>query len=82
MALPLVALTSTGISSEAVRTKKSSSSVMVNICYCLNFPELPLKGNYEETKYKLYFADSGQKSRNSELQTDSSNSLKGVSVRI
>lgn len=33
---------------------------MVNICYCLNFPELPLKGNYDETKYKLYFADSGQ----------------------
>ena len=29
------------------------------ICYCLNFPELPLKGNYDETKYKLYFADSG-----------------------
>lgn len=22
-------------------------------------PELPLKGNYEETKYKIYFADSG-----------------------
>jgi predicted AAA+ superfamily ATPase len=32
---------------------------MINICYCLNFPELPLKGNYDETKYKLYFADSG-----------------------
>lgn len=32
---------------------------IINICYCLNFPELPLKGNYEETKYKLYFADSG-----------------------
>ena len=32
---------------------------MVNICCCLNFPELPLKGNYDETKYKLYFADSG-----------------------
>ena len=31
----------------------------MNICYCLNFPELPLKGNYEKTKYKLYFADSG-----------------------
>ena len=30
-----------------------------DICYCLNFPELPLKGNYDETKYKLYFADSG-----------------------
>lgn len=25
----------------------------------LHFPELPLKGNYEEIKYKLYFADSG-----------------------
>lgn len=32
---------------------------MVNICYCLNFPELPLGGNYDETKYKIYFADSG-----------------------
>ena len=32
---------------------------MVNVCYCLNFPELPLKGNYDETKYKIYFADSG-----------------------
>lgn len=32
---------------------------IVNVCYCLNFPDLPLKGNYDETKYKLYFADSG-----------------------
>lgn len=32
---------------------------MINLCYCLNFPELPLKGNYDETKYKIYFADSG-----------------------
>ena len=32
---------------------------MINICYCLNFPELPLRGNYDETKYKIYFADSG-----------------------
>lgn len=32
---------------------------MINICYCLNFPELPLKGNYDETKYKIYFADNG-----------------------
>lgn len=32
---------------------------MVNLCYCLSFPELPLKGNYEELKYKIYFADSG-----------------------
>lgn len=32
---------------------------MVNVCYCLNFPELPLQGNYDDTKYKIYFADSG-----------------------
>lgn len=34
-------------------------SGIINICYCLKFPELPLKGNYDETKYKIYFADSG-----------------------
>lgn len=32
---------------------------IINICYCLNFPNLPLKGNYDPTKYKLYFADTG-----------------------
>ena len=32
---------------------------MVNVCYCLNFPELPPQGNYDDTKYKIYFADSG-----------------------
>lgn len=32
---------------------------IVNVCYCLNFPELPLKGNYADTKYKLYVADTG-----------------------
>ena len=32
---------------------------IVNPCYCLNFPELPLKGNYDDDKFKLYFADSG-----------------------
>lgn len=32
---------------------------IVNACYCLTFPELPLKGNYDETKYKLYMADTG-----------------------
>ena len=32
---------------------------MVNLCYCLNFPELPLQGNYDDTKYELYLADSG-----------------------
>jgi len=32
---------------------------IVNICYCLTYPELPLKGNYDDTKYKLYFFDTG-----------------------
>lgn len=32
---------------------------IVNVCHCLNFPELPLKGNYDETKYKIYFHDNG-----------------------
>ena len=32
---------------------------MTNLCYCMNYPELPLKGNYDETKYKIYFADTG-----------------------
>lgn len=32
---------------------------IVNVCYCMRYPELPLKGNFDETKYKLYFADSG-----------------------
>ena len=32
---------------------------IVNACYCLNFPELPLNGNCDTDKYKLYFADTG-----------------------
>lgn len=36
-----------------------ADSGMVNICYQLNFPELPLKGNYVDNKYKIYFADTG-----------------------
>ena len=32
---------------------------IVKKCYCLNYPELPLKGNYEDTKFKLYMADTG-----------------------
>ena len=32
---------------------------IINVCYCLEFPELPLQGNYDDTKYKIYFADSG-----------------------
>lgn len=32
---------------------------IIQICYCLNFPELPLKGNHDDTKYKIYFFDTG-----------------------
>lgn len=32
---------------------------IINVCYCLQFPELPLKGNYDDTKYKIYYADTG-----------------------
>ena len=32
---------------------------VVNICYCLDYPELPLKGNYDPKLYKIYFKDIG-----------------------
>lgn len=31
----------------------------VSVCYCLEYPELPLKGNYDESKFKLYYPDTG-----------------------
>lgn len=36
---------------------KDAGTVMV--CYCMAFPELPVKGNYDENKYKLYYPDTG-----------------------
>ena len=32
---------------------------IIHVCYALNFPELPLKGNIDDTKYKIYYADMG-----------------------
>ena len=32
---------------------------IINVCSGLNYPEIPLKGNYDETKYKIYMADTG-----------------------
>ena len=32
---------------------------IINVSYCLHFPELPLRGNYDDTKYKIYFFDTG-----------------------
>jgi predicted AAA+ superfamily ATPase len=36
-----------------------SNAGIINVCYCLDYPEIPLKGNYNETKYKIYMADTG-----------------------
>ena len=32
---------------------------VINLCYCLHNAELPLKGNYDESKYKIYYHDTG-----------------------
>ena len=32
---------------------------MVNVCYCMEQPTLPLKGNYNPDNYKIYFKDTG-----------------------
>lgn len=32
---------------------------VINLCYCMNYPELPLKGNYDPKLYKIYFKDTG-----------------------
>ncbi len=32
---------------------------IINVCYCLEQPELPLKGNYKPTEYKVYYRDTG-----------------------
>lgn len=32
---------------------------VVNVCYCLSNPELPLRGNYDADTYKVYYHDTG-----------------------
>ena len=32
---------------------------IINACYCMASPELPLKGNYDPDNFRLYFADTG-----------------------
>lgn len=32
---------------------------IINVCYCMAQPELPLKGNYDPDNYKLYYGDTG-----------------------
>ncbi len=36
-----------------------SDAGIINPCYCLDNVELPLKGNYTPTNYKIYFRDTG-----------------------
>lgn len=32
---------------------------IINVCYCLSTPELPLKENYNPDNYRVYFSDTG-----------------------
>ena len=32
---------------------------IINVCYCMSNPELPLKGNYNPDNYKIYYRDTG-----------------------
>ena len=34
-----------------------SDAGIINICYCMDQPELPLKGNYNPDNYKIYYRD-------------------------
>lgn len=49
-----------------------SNAGIINICYCLNNLELPLKGNYNPDNFRLYYGDTGLLigSLDEEAQTD------------
>jgi predicted AAA+ superfamily ATPase len=36
-----------------------SNAGIINVCYCLDHVELPLKGNYDPKNYKIYYKDTG-----------------------
>ncbi len=36
-----------------------SDAGIINLCHCLHTPDLPLKGNYVNDKYKVYYRDTG-----------------------
>lgn len=36
-----------------------SNAGIINVCYCMETPELPLKGNYDPAHYKIYYSDTG-----------------------
>lgn len=35
------------------------NAAIINICYCMQQPELPLKGNYNPDNFKIYYQDTG-----------------------
>ena len=52
--------------SHGARTREYAGTVewladagIVNVCYCLEQPSLPLKGNYNPRAFKLYYRDTG-----------------------
>lgn len=36
-----------------------SDAGLINVCHCMSFPELPLKENIDENKFKVYVSDTG-----------------------
>lgn len=36
-----------------------NDAAIINICYCMEQPELPLKGNYNPDNFRIYFRDTG-----------------------
>lgn len=36
-----------------------SNAGIINVCYCMQAAELPLKGNYDPKLYKIYYKDTG-----------------------
>ena len=36
-----------------------NNAAIINVCYCMEQPELPLKGNYNPDNYRIYFRDTG-----------------------
>ncbi|MBQ2716370.1 MAG: ATP-binding protein [Clostridia bacterium] len=36
-----------------------TDAAIINVCHCMLYPELPLKGNYNPDNYKIYYRDTG-----------------------
>ena len=43
----------------AENTEWVEDAGVISVCYCLQYPELPLKGNYDDSKFKIYYPDTG-----------------------